>query len=520
MKFRFTLIALAIGLLSNSAIAQVDWAIDIAPIMYKNCSACHNSHGIAPFEIMSYNDAVQNASDIVDAVNNKVMPPWPPDPSYNHLAHERILSQQEINDINDWVNNGTPRGDSTLEPAAPVITTSAQITHPDMVISAPVYTVNTGSNDLYRNFVVPTGITATKYLTAIEAIPGNRNIVHHVLIYADTTGVPASLDAADPGPGYTNISGTGSTASKLIGAWVPGQTAYYTPNGMGIRLGPNTSIIMQIHYPEGLSNEIDSTKINFLLTSTPQREIDIETPLNHYQLDQGFLIIPANQVKTYTAHYTVPVDISALSVGPHMHLIGSAISSWGITPSHDTLPFIDIPNWDFHWQGYYAFRYVVKIPAGTTIYSSATYNNTASNPHNPNNPPHLVTLGESTTDEMMLIYFSYTTYHAGDENILIDSSLVSTGINTPGALVNTLQLYDPAPNPAQNSITIQYFVPSSGDVKMRITDLQGKIIREKNHSNVSGLASEKISIENLPAGIYFLNVENNGVLRTKRFVKE
>jgi hypothetical protein len=519
MKIQSTLLLLTILGFTKISEAQVTWAADIAPIIYKNCSVCHNSHGIAPMELMNYNDAVQYANDIADDVTNKIMPPWPPDPSYNHLAHERILSQQEINAINDWVTYGTPRGDSTLEPAPPVFTTSAQITNPDMVIHAPVFTVNTGNNDLYRNFVVPTGLSSTQYLTAIEAIPGNRNIVHHILIYADTTNTPAQLDAADPGPGYTNIAGTGSNASKLIGAWVPGQTAYYTPAGMGIKLGPNTSIVMQIHYPEGLSNKIDSTKINFTLTSTPQREIDIETPLNHYQLDQGFLIIPANTTKTFTAHYTVPVDISALSVGPHMHLIGSSIKSWGVTPSQDTIPFVDVPNWDFHWQGYYAFQHVIKIPAGTTLYSKATYNNTSSNPHNPSNPPHLVTLGESTTDEMMLVYFSYTTYHNGDENILIDSSLISTNIAPVGDMVSTVQLYDPSPNPANEKLMFQYFLPKNSDVQFTITDMQGKIVKEKSMNQNSGISSETISIEELRSGIYFLNVRNAGVVRTKRFIK-
>ena len=227
----------AIALLTKTTSAQITWSENIAPIIYGNCSSCHNINGIAPMELMSYQNAVQNGSDIKDNVISREMPPWPPDPTYSRLAHERILTQVQIDDISTWVDNGMPRGDSLLEPPAPVISSVAQIANPDLILSAPVYNVNTTSDD-YRCFVVPSTLTADKYLTAIEAVPGDRSVVHHILIYSDTTGVPAYLDGLDPGPGYTNFGGTGSSASKLIGVWVPGQRAYFSPAGMGINYLP------------------------------------------------------------------------------------------------------------------------------------------------------------------------------------------------------------------------------------------------------------------------------------------
>ena len=196
-----------------------------------------------------------------------------------------------------------------------------------------------------------------------------------------------ALDALDPGPGYTFFGGTGSPNSKVIGAWVPGQHTYYSPNGMGIRIPANANIVLQIHYPGGTSNRTDSTKVLIKMTSIPQREITINTPLNHYQLDNGPLYIAANTTKTFYAHCYIPSDMSVLSVGPHMHLVGKSILSYGVTPTHDTIPFVDIPNWDFHWQGSYAFPKIIKIPGGSTIYSEAYYDNTLANIHNPNDPP-------------------------------------------------------------------------------------------------------------------------------------
>ena len=514
------LLAITALFCSVLSFGQTDWSSRTANIIYSKCSSCHNLNGIAPFSLMSYSDAVDNASDIKDAVQNQSMPPWPPDPAYNRLAHERVLTAQEIADIADWVDGGTQRGDSTTEPAPPIFNGSDEIASPDLVIQAPNYTVNT-TDDLYRCFVIPSGQVTNQYITGLEAIPGNRAIVHHILIYADTSAIPVQLDQADPDPGYTNFGGTGSNTSKLIGIWVPGQSAYFTPTGMGIKLLPNSNIILQIHYPGGISSQTDATKINMILSSTFNREIAIEAPLNHLQLDNGPLILPPNQTRTFTAHYQLPYDISALGVGPHMHLLGRSVISYGVTPTSDTIPFIDIPEWDFHWQGLYSFPRVVKLPAGTTIYSSAFYDNTTANPENPNDPPAWVFLGEGTTDEMMLIYFSYTFYFPGDENIIIDSAIV-TGIDQPisNSAISTCQLYDPVPNPVHENVTIQYFIPTAAEYTLQIIDITGKICKTIKSANAQGLITQQINIADLASGNYILQLNSGGVHRTKKLIRQ
>jgi hypothetical protein len=116
----------------------------------------------------------------------------------------------------------------------------------------PSYTINTNGNDVYRCFVIPTSLQQDVYLTELEVVPGNFEAVHHVLLFQDETGVPAQLDAQDPGVGYTSFGGTGSSESTLIGGWVPGQGHKIYPNGMGVRLPAGTNIVMQVHYPATL----------------------------------------------------------------------------------------------------------------------------------------------------------------------------------------------------------------------------------------------------------------------------
>jgi hypothetical protein len=440
------------------------WSENVACILYSNCTTCHHDGGIAPFSLMTYQDAMVASFGVMNAVNSGAMPPWPPDRGYRQFAHERYLTQQEKDIITAWANGGTPQGDPGLAPPMPTYTNPEDITDPDLVVTMPQYSITTTGTDLYRCFVISSNLTEDVYITDLEVVPGNREAVHHVLVYSDTSDVPVQLDAADPLPGYLSFGGTGSNDSKLIGAWVPGQRTKHYPTGMGVKLLAGSSIVMQIHYPASANGMNDQTKINIKYTSGGfVRELFIASPLNHADLNEGILALPPDQVTTFTSDYQVPnnVNITVLDVAPHMHLIGKSVKAWANTPQGDTIRLINIPDWDFHWQGFYDFRQPLKIPAGSTIRGISVYDNTTANFSNPNNPPAWVFGGESTTEEMMLVYFTYTLYFPGDENIVIDTSTVRETWADCYYLTNVgvgedqnVQSFQVQPNPTDGILTV------------------------------------------------------------------
>ncbi len=524
-RFFLFIFPIAFGFTVNAQTTPT-WSDDIACVVYTHCTSCHNSNGIAPFSLMTYTDAASAASSFPYAVNNGIMPPWPPDRSYINLAHERYLTPEEITLINDWVNAGAPEGNQVNAPAPPVYSSNAVITNPDLVVQIPTYAVGS-SQDVYRCFVIPTSEGVDKFITGFEVLPGNRSIVHHVLVFRDETNTPATLDANDPGPGYTSFGGIGSQGAKLIGGWVPGQGVFETPDGMGIKLPASTNLVLQIHYPAGTAGLEDSTKIHIKFSpSTTLREISLAPPLNHQtSLIDGPLYIPANEVRTFHEEYTIPVNLTVLSVGPHMHLIGKSIKAYGVTPTNDTLKFIDIPNWNFHWQGSYMFRNPVKIPAGTVLYGEATYDNTIGNPNNPSNPPQAVSLGEATTDEMMLVYFSYLFYQNGDENIVIDNSTSidhynNCSYNSVTGIEekipdNYLSVY---PNPASNSLNINCTELFAKNTLIIITDVTGKEVESLRVPTSVNANSANINISNLPSGIYSVQMKSDKLSVARKFI--
>jgi hypothetical protein len=413
-KIYFLLIAV------NSLFAQnPNWSNDVAKIVYENCASCHRENGIAPFRLTTFQDAVNHASGIANSISLGIMPPWTPDPNYKSFAHQRVMNQTDKNTVLQWIANNTPSGDLRFAPPAPTYNSVSQIS-PNLSVSTPTYTVTT-NDDEYRNFEIPSGLLVTNFAKAIEVIPGNPQIVHHVLVFEDNSTNPINP---------TSIGGTGSSASKLLFGYTPGSQAYFTPVGTGLKLNANTRIIVQIHYAPGSIGMIDNTTVNFKTTTTTLREIYVAPVLHHNSMMDGPLFIPANQTRTFNEQYIIPFDATLLYVFPHMHRIGKSIQSYGITPLGQNIPFVNIPEWEFHWQDNFVFPNALKVPSGTTLRATAFYDNTLNNADNPNNPPINVSLGEGTNDEMMLVFFAFLPYQAGDENLIIDKRIIPAGATT------------------------------------------------------------------------------------------
>lgn len=504
------------------------WGKDVQCIIYSHCSTCHNSNGIAPFSLITYQDAFINRVGIRNDVSIHKMPPYLPNTNYQHYTDMRVLSPQEINTIVAWVDSGSPQGDTTNLLPPPTFSAGPLITHPDITARIPTFTVPASGADLYQCFVITGPQDTAAYIKTLEVIPGTTAAVHHVLVYQDTAYTVKRLDSlSTTGPGYTNFGGTGSPTSTLIGAWVPGSGVDSMPNGMGIKLNAGARLILQIHYPVTAQGLIDSTRINIQFTNTsPIRTVDVNAALAYYlNLQNGPLVIPIDSTRTFYEKYRVPVDVTVLGVAPHAHLVCEKMQSFAVTPAGDTIHLIDIPKWDFHWQGGHMFQKPIKIPAGSELYGWGYYDNTLNNPESPR-PLRTVTAGEATTNEMLLFFFWYLPYRSGDENIIIDTttykptymgcvsnwlpdSTSATGITNP-VIGSNFMFY---PNPAQTAI---HFNSSNQVNAISLLDVTGKTVIDFAAPGNRG----QLPVSTLVNGLYFIKVQNtDGTVETLRFIK-
>lgn len=519
MKIKNSLVILMIIVLQTSLMnAQMNWAENVAPILFDHCTKCHHPGGIGPSSFMTYDEAAGNSASILGAIMDGYMPPWPANPNYRHFLNENVLTDTEKSTIENWVMNGTPSGNLSLAPTPPVYNNQTQLQQVDFTGTTPLNTSQAVTHDYYRTFVVPSNYSVDQFIDGIEIIPGNSEIVHHVVIYYDPTNECLSLDAADTEPGFlTNGTGGGlPAAAHYIGAWVPGKGPQNLPQGFGIRAEANGYYLIEMHYPAGSVGQQDETTLNIKHSSSSSpREVWYNPVITHdpYTLDEAALIIPANVERTFHATYNVPINISLIGISPHMHLIGKSIKSFCVN-GNDSIPLIDIPNWDFDWQLGYDYPQLVRLPAQSQLKAVATYDNTINNPNQPVNPPQLVTAGEETTDEMMVIFYLYSYWMPGDEDIVINpNTSVSNTQPTP-------QLWQFFPNPTQDKIQWSCIGPQYRKAHFSILDMNGSVCKKEQQMISGGMESGSIDLTDLSPGVYFIQVKSNDYTHTEKLIIE
>ncbi|HEY2842492.1 MAG TPA: hypothetical protein VGJ09_02535 [Bryobacteraceae bacterium] len=373
---------------------------DIAPILYENCATCHRPGEVAPFSLLTYQDAAKRAGLIASVTQKRYMPPWKPEPGYGNFAHERRLTDDQIARIQEWAAGGAPEGDPADKPAAPAFPSGWQAGEPDQVLkmSAP-YALPAGGQDRFRCFVLPMNLAKESYVSGAEFRAGNPRVVHHALIYLDSTGTARKLAAASGGAGYPCFGGPGFTGAGLLVGWAPGYTPLPAEPALSLAVRPGTDVVIQIHYHPSGKPEQDQSSIGLKFSGPPTKGRALLLVLNRY------LDIPAGESHyVVKASVTVPQDAELWGITPHAHYLATNMQVDARLPDGSVTPLIRIKDWDFNWQGQYRYAKPIKLPKGTKIELEYTYDNSAGNPHNPSNPPVRVHFGEQTKDEMALAF--------------------------------------------------------------------------------------------------------------------
>jgi hypothetical protein len=510
--------------IANNLSSQIVYK-DVARIFYARCTSCHHT-GSNMYSFMNYSETADMAGSIQINLSSNKMPPWRADTLYSRFQHERIISSSEKTQILNWIAGGTLKGDTTQAPQAPVYNSQYQLYgNADLTLGIGTFTSTSGATDKYFCFSIPSGLTQDRILKAFEVVPGNKAIVHHAVITADTTGTFAS----DLSGNCYNIPG-----NLGIGTYAPGSKATIfpaqSPLKTGIFIKAGSKIIIQLHYPAGSIGQVDSTKIRLFFYppgTTGVRRIYSTTPLQNWSM-----VIPANSVVPYSAWYPsansgLPLSLSAFAVMPHSHLLCKSIICYAVLPGVDTIPLVRINKWDFEWQDYYTFRKLVKIPAGYKLYSKHVYDNTSNNPNNPNSPPITVYSNTGTDDEMLFDGMMHMYYQPGDELIDIESIINSDpllGVNE-NKLNNSIVSCFAFPNPFNSSVSLRYSLTQSANVSVDITDLLGrKIVSFELGSKAGGdhlwdWDGKDANGNKSSSGIYFYKIKANNFSFEDKIIK-
>lgn len=426
LSIRAFAVVLALGCLGTFVQAQPTYSREVSRIIQQKCQMCHRPGDIAPFALMNYDDARVQARAIRGAVDSRIMPPWKPIPGHGEFQHDLSLSDEDRQTILDWVDAGSPEGDPADLPPPVVYAEEWRLGPPDQIVSMPLPYVpipREDRPDRYRCFVLPNVTDQDRWVRAVDIVPGQRQLVHHVLLYLtddpDQIKLLKQFEDEDAEPGYdcwggpriTPGAGPGllKAAGGLLGAWVPGMAVSELPPSIGLLVPKGAYAIMQIHYhlDDGPATVADMTRLGLYFQKDPPKNRLLTLPL----LNDQFVLKPG--VEGQQVNMEFPLDLgafglplpdafvpkfSAIAVGPHMHQLGRKIRADLVQPDSTQVPLIEIDDWDFHWQGLYQFKDPVPLPYRSRITASCVFDNTTD---------HEVRWGESTNDEMCLVYIGF-----------------------------------------------------------------------------------------------------------------
>jgi hypothetical protein len=416
----------------------VTFTKDVAPIFFNSCAECHRPNDIAPMSLLSYKEARPWARSIKEKVATREMPPWSPDPRYGEFVNDHRLSQEQIDTIISWVDQGAKEGNvKDLPPVPEFVAGGWQIGKPDVVLTmAEEYSVEPTAPDNYINFFLPTNFKEDKWIQAAEIQPGNRRVVHHViafiqtpqmmakraenggrrinnssLMYLDGTlrrvksDAPVNDDGCAQTPGVRRGAGGGEeNEGSLLSGYAPGKQMDVWPAGTAKKVPAGATIMFQMHYSAfrgALSKaEKDRTRIGLIFAKQPPEKMIITGAAANL----SFKIPAGADNHLVTACQTLPADIQVLSYMPHMHLRGKDMKYEVIYPDGKRETLLWVPKFSFNWQAMYFLKKPLTLPKGTKVIVTAHFDNSAKNKYNPD-PKKDVRWGDPTYDEMMIGWF-------------------------------------------------------------------------------------------------------------------
>lgn len=423
---------------------QITFNEHIAPIIHRNCTPCHRPGESGPFSLITFEDVRKKAQTIVDVTRSGLMPPWPADPTYREFIGQRFLTDDEKSLIAQWVEGGSLEGDPANAPLPPSYPEGSMLGDPDLVLKMDDAVFIPGNNrDLFLVIKIPYELEQDTFIKAIEFVPGNRKLAHHVnghLVQyddkkSDVFEGPRVVDREEAGTLQAcydsllllNDDGSYPVLTASAFNFLPGMEGQFFPEGVGgYYMNKKGAVLLRdIHYGPTPVNDSDRSYVNIFFADEPPVRPFMETQLGTLGISDIVppLVIPPDTVMKFVTRAVIQGDISLVTVNPHMHLLGRSFLSYAVTPNRDTIPIVRINSWDFRWQYVYTFKNLLPIPAGSVIVAEGVFDNTVNNPNNPYVPPRLISgLDGSmkTTDEMFQLILTFLPYQSGDEDISLE----------------------------------------------------------------------------------------------------
>jgi hypothetical protein len=343
---------------------------------------------------LTYEDVSAWSAMIREVVEEKRMPPWHAAPGNLKFKNDRSLSPEERTTLLTWIEQGCPKGDDKDLPAPKQYAEGWNIGKPDVVFTMPtefkVPAKAPKGGVPYKYFVTKTNFKEDRWIQAAEAKPGNKAVVHHIIVFVIGEGGARTGGAGD------------GIGNGFLVAYAPGDLGVAYPLGAAKKIPKGATIVFQMHYTPNGVEQSDRSLVGLVFAKEPpQSEVKTKSIANG-----GFLIPAGANNHKVTSKTTFAKDTTLWALLPHMHLRGKSFEYVAVYPDGKKEVLLSVPRYDFGWQATYLLETPLRLPAGTHIECTAHFDNSADNPNNPD-PTKSVRWGDQTWQEMMIGFVDY-----------------------------------------------------------------------------------------------------------------
>lgn len=399
----------------SEAAKPVSYADEIAPLLQSKCVTCHRPGDIAPFAMSSYQKVRGRADMIREVLVARRMPPWDADPHYGHFKNDRSMTVAQTKTLLRWIDEGAPRGEGP-DPLDQTVAEAPRwpMGQPDYIIKLPTPQQIPATGVLeYRYVDVPCPVTNDVWLAGASFRPDNRRVVHHLIVRAkyDKTPKQAKDDV-------------------FLTGWAPGIDYWSYPEGTGKFLGAGATLNFELHYTADGKPETDQSELGlYVMKTKPKLALQTTGAVN------WDVVVPPHEPEAPSyAIYGFEHESILYDLAPHMHLRGSWFKYEALYPNGKRETLLSVPRYDFNWQTIYRLSEPKTMPAGTWIFCTGGFDNSARNPSNPN-PDKRIKWGDQSFDEMFIGFMDVAKLpSAKDSAAKQDRAEVETGTETDRAL--------------------------------------------------------------------------------------
>ncbi|MEZ5352176.1 MAG: thiol-disulfide isomerase [Bryobacteraceae bacterium] len=352
--------------------------------------------------LLTYEQVRPWAKAIKEAVANNRMPPWFADPHVGKFANDRSMPEADRKTLFAWIDSGAKPGDPADAPAPLTFADGWAIDTPDAVYEMPApYDVPDSGTIEYTYYIVPSGFTEDKWVTMAEARPGNRSVVHHIIVFSRDPNSKWLRNFPVGEAFVPNRKSEGGMSGEFITGYAPGLPPEALRPGQAKLIKAGSDLVFQMHYTATGKAARDQSKVGIVFAKQPPKQ----RVMTLAAANSRFVIPPGAPNHRVEGSITLHADTELVGLLPHMHLRGKAMEMRAVYPTGETEKLLWVPRYDFNWQLWYQLPVGKVLPKGTRIEATGYFDNSPNNKNNPD-PNAEVRHGDQSWEEMMIGFFN------------------------------------------------------------------------------------------------------------------